>query len=71
VQVTGVLIAMDRQERGKGDLSAIQEVEREYGIIAISVVKLEHIIDYLALDGRFSEELKSMKRYRDEYGTVK
>lgn len=69
VQVTGVLIAMDRQERGKGDLSAIQEVEREYGISAISVVKLEHIIDYLALDGRFSEQLESMNRYRDEYGT--
>jgi orotate phosphoribosyltransferase len=70
VQVTGVLIAMDRQERGKEDRSAIQEVESEYGISAISVVKLEHIIDYLALDGRFREELDSMNRYRDQYGAV-
>jgi orotate phosphoribosyltransferase len=70
VQVTGVLIAMDRQERGKGDRSAIQEVESEYGISAISVVKLEDIIDYLALDERFREELDSMNRYRDQYGAV-
>lgn len=67
-KVTGVLIAIDRQEKGTGELSAIQEVEREYGISAISVVKLEHIIDYLGSDGRFKRELESMKRYRDEYG---
>lgn len=69
VEVTGVLLAIDRQERGKGDLSAIQEVEREYGVSAVSVVKLRHIIDYLESTGKFDEELRLVSRYRDVYGT--
>ena len=69
VEVTGVLFAIDRQERGKGDLSAIQEVEREYGVSTVSVVKLRHIIDYLGSTGQFDEELRLVSRYRDEYGT--
>ncbi len=69
VEVTGVLLAIDRQERGKEDLSAIQEVEREYGVSAVSVVKLGHIIDYLGSTGQFGEELRLVSRYRDEYGT--
>ncbi len=69
VEVTGVLLAIDRQERGKGDLSAIQEIEREYGVSAVSVVKLWHIIDYLGSTGQFGEELRRVSRYRDEYGT--
>jgi len=69
VEVTGVLLAIDRQERGKGDLSAIQEVEREYGVSAVSVVKLRHIIDYLESTGKFEEELRLVSRYRDVYGT--
>jgi len=69
VQVTGILLAIDRQERGNGELSAIQEIELEYGVSAISVVKLRHIIDYLISTGRFAKELVLIERYRDEYGT--
>ncbi len=66
--VTGVLIAIDRQERGTGDLSAIQEVEQEYGISAISVVKLCDIVDYLVSCGDYEQELLMIREYRQEYG---
>lgn len=67
-QVTGVLVAIDRQERGEGKLSAIQEIEREYGVPVISIIKLEQIIEFLEADGQFRVELESMRRYRVEYG---
>ncbi len=66
--VTGVLIAIDRQEKGAGDLSAIQEVEQEYGISAISVVKLCDIVEYLAFCGGYEQELTMIGHYRKEYG---
>lgn len=45
-RAAGVVIALDRQERGMGELSAIQEVELDYGISVISVVKLCDIVNY-------------------------
>lgn len=69
VEVTGILLAIDRQERGTGDLSAIQEVELEYGVSLVSIVKLKHIIDYMESTGQYDKELKLVYSYRDEYGT--
>ena len=43
----GVLIALDRQERGQGKLSAVQEVERDYGIPVYSIIKLDDLVNYL------------------------
>ncbi len=45
--MAGIAVAMDRQERGTGELSAIQEVERDYGVPVISIIQLDHIIGYL------------------------
>jgi orotate phosphoribosyltransferase len=56
-QAAGVLIALNRQERGKGELSAIQEVERDYGMPVVSIVSLEQVLEYLAEDA----ELKRFK----------
>ncbi len=61
-----VLVALDRQEKGKGELSAIQEVERDFGIPVISIVKLEQIITYL--EEQDSEHLDAIRRYRAEFG---
>ncbi len=69
VEVTGVLIAIDRQEKGQGELSAIKEVEEEYGVSVASVVKLDHLIEYLSSNGRFSQQLERMQIYRNTYGT--
>ncbi|MCZ2723665.1 orotate phosphoribosyltransferase [Marinomonas sp. 15G1-11] len=66
----GVLIALDRQEKGKGDLSAIQEVERDFSIPVISIVSLNDIMVYLEeqKSPEFSQYLSSIKAYRAKYG---
>jgi orotate phosphoribosyltransferase len=64
----GVVVAIDRQERGQGDLSAIQEVERDYGILAVSVVNLDDIVQYLEEGGDYKKELKAIGSYRSQYG---
>src|SRR5690625_7488034 len=50
-QPAAVLIGLNRQERGQKALSAIQEVEQTYGVPVISIIKLEHIVDYLRQQG--------------------
>ena len=64
----GVLIALDRQERGKSERSAIQEVEKEYNIPVAAIVKLQQLIDYLAGMPNAKPNLKKVEAYRDEYG---
>ncbi len=66
--LSGVLIALDRQEKGKADLSAIQEVERDFGTKVISIVKLADLISYLEAKGTMDEHLAAVKAYRDQYG---
>jgi orotate phosphoribosyltransferase len=65
---SAVLIALDRQEKGKGDLSAIQEVNRDYGIDVFSIITMADLIDYLEGDEAFGGHLEAMKNYRSEYG---
>lgn len=67
-QAAGVLIALDRQERGQGELSAIQEVERDFSMPVISIVSLQQIMQYLAEDPRLKAYLPAVQRYRDTYG---
>lgn len=68
-QLAGVAIGLDRQERGAGQLSAIQEIEQTYGVPVLSIIKMENIIDYLGTQGGDSLEARaSMEAYRDRYG---
>ncbi|AVJ57069.1 orotate phosphoribosyltransferase [Idiomarina sp. OT37-5b] len=66
--LAGVLIALDRQEKGKGELSAIQEVERDFGATIISIVGLNDIIEFLKDDPEFNEHLPKVQAYREQYG---
>jgi orotate phosphoribosyltransferase len=68
--MAGIAVAMDRQERGTGELSAIQEVERDYGVPVISIIQLDHIIGYLEAcqNGELQKHLPAVSRYREEYG---
>ena len=66
--VVGVLVAIDRQERGKADLSAIQEVERDYNLDVISVIKLDDIVEYLGESGEYEQELSDISSYREAFG---
>lgn len=64
----GVLIALDRQERGQGELSAIQEVEQNYGIPVISIIRLEQVLEYLQANPEFAGHADAIAAYRDRYG---
>ena len=67
-QAAGVLIALNRQERGQGELSAIQEVERDFGMPVVSIVSLEQVLEYLAGDAQLKQYLPAVQAYRAEYG---
>jgi orotate phosphoribosyltransferase len=68
-EVAGIAIGLDRQERGQGDLSAIQELEREHGTRVLSIVNLGHLIDYLEDAPDLTDDtLPAVQAYRDRYG---
>lgn len=67
-QAAGVLIALDRQERGTGALSAIQEVERDFNMPVISIVSLQQVLEYLAESAELKQYLPVVERYREDYG---
>ncbi len=66
--LAGVLVAIDRQEKGKGELSAIQEVERDFCCAIISIVSLTDLVTFLEEKGTDKEHLEAVKAYRAEYG---
>ena len=69
-EVAGVIVAVDRRERGTGELSAIQEVERDHGITVTSIVSFDDIIEYLEESGRHAEHLPAVRAYREQYGVA-
>jgi len=66
--LAGVLISLDRQERGRGQESAIQEVERDYGCKVIAIVTLNELITYLEEKPELADHLAAVRAYRKEYG---
>ncbi|WP_417776364.1 orotate phosphoribosyltransferase [Stutzerimonas xanthomarina] len=67
-QAAGVLIALNRQERGQGQLSAIQEVEQDYGMPVVSIVSLAQVLEFLGQDDQLKRYLPAVEAYRDQYG---
>ena len=67
-ELSGVLIALDRQEKGQGELSAIQEVERDFGTHVIAIVTLADLISYLQDQPSMADSLARIKAYQKEYG---
>jgi orotate phosphoribosyltransferase len=67
-KAVGIVVAVDRQERGQADLSAIQEVERDFGVSVISIITLSQIIQYIEETGRHAEHLDAIRGYREEFG---
>ena len=64
----GVVIALDRQERGQRELSAVQEVEHAYGVAVTHIVTLNELIAYLAARPEYAKCLEKMQDYRAQYG---
>ncbi|MEQ6340694.1 MAG: orotate phosphoribosyltransferase [Gammaproteobacteria bacterium] len=64
----GVVIALDRQERGVGALSAIQEVEEAHGLKVASIVNLDNLIEYLSAQPAMTDALENIRAYQARYG---
>ncbi len=64
----GVAIALDRMERGQGELSAVQEVQRDYGMPVISIAALDDLLGYLQGQADLVQNLQAVQSYRDRYG---
>ncbi len=64
----GIVVALDRMERGEGGLSAIQEIERHYGIPAISLIGLDDITDYLGTQPDLEQHLAAIEAYCTHFG---
>ncbi|MEQ1803156.1 MAG: orotate phosphoribosyltransferase [Gammaproteobacteria bacterium] len=66
----GVVIALDRQERGNGALSAIQEVQQSFGIPVASIIRLDDLVEHLEASTRHREFLPLVQDYRERYGVT-
>ena len=69
-KASGVAIAIDRQERGLCELSAVQEVENYYGIPVCAIASLAGLINYLQNQPDMAQYLEAIKTYRNQYGTT-
>ena len=67
-ELAAVLIALNRKEQGKGELSAIQEVERDYQCQVLSIIDLDDLMQFIEQDPRYSSHLPEMRAYRAEFG---
>ncbi|GAW86073.1 orotate phosphoribosyltransferase [Bathymodiolus platifrons methanotrophic gill symbiont] len=64
----GVLIALDRQEKGENDVSAIEEITERFNIPVISIIALEHIITFIEDDKSYSANIDAIREYQQQYG---
>ena len=67
-ELAGVIVALDRQEKGQGEFSAIQELEREFNIPVLSIVNLSQVLDYIRDDASLSRHASAVADYRTRYG---
>ena len=67
----GVVVALDRMERGQGELSAVQEVQRNYNIPVVPIATLDDLLGYLQEEDSLVQNLHATQLYRDKYGVKK
>ena len=67
-KAAGVVIGVDRKERGNGQSSAIQEVEQQFEIPVVSIIDIDDILTYLEAKADMQELVEQIKEYRKEYG---
>ncbi|WP_425584675.1 orotate phosphoribosyltransferase [Viridibacterium curvum] len=69
-ELAGVVIALDRMERGTGDKSAVQEVRDSFGVPVVAVASLTDLLGFLADSPQMAVQLEAVQRYRDTYGVA-
>ena len=67
-KITGILISLNRQEKGSGELSAVQDISDDLNVPVISIVTLDEVIEFIAKDESFQKHLENINAYRQEYG---
>ena len=68
--VAGLVISLDRQERGQGSMSAVQELQQTLGIPVVSIIRLNDLIDTLEDSSDYAEFLEPVLDYRRQYGVI-
>ena len=68
-RAVGVVIALDRMERGTGALSAVDEVQQQMGLPVISIANLDDVVEFLGRDPAMARSLAAVRDYRDRYGS--
>ena len=68
--IAGLAISLDRQERGQGSVSAVQELKSSLGIPVVSIVKLDELVSILEESRDYGEHLEPVLEYRRKYGVV-
>ncbi len=66
--LSGVVIALDRMERGIGQLSDVQEVQQKHGLSVTSIINLDDLVEYLQHHQELEQYLHAVERYRAQYG---
>jgi len=69
-EVAGLVISLDRQERGQGTLSAVQELKQSLGIPVVSIIRLNDLIDTLEESNEYEKYLEPVVAYRKKYGVL-
>jgi len=69
-EAAGVLIALDRQEKGSAEISAVQEVQQNYGVKVVSIINLDDLVDHLEASTEFGQFLPLVADYRRRYGVA-
>ena len=69
-EIAGLVISLDRQERGQGPYSAVQELKQTLGIPVISIVQLDDLIDILEESSEYERYLEPVLAYRKQYGVI-
>jgi len=67
----GIVIIMDRQERGTGEKTVVQQIEQEYSLPVIAIITLDNIVQYITECGGYEDHLIMIEKYQDTYGVKK
>jgi orotate phosphoribosyltransferase len=70
-EVAGIVISMDRMERGQGDLSAVQEVERTFQVPVVAIANLDDLMGFLQDSPEFRQNMAAISDYRQHFGAAR
>jgi len=68
--ISGVVVALDRQEKGQANLSAIQEIEQQYGIKVASIITLTDLLEYISSQNHLKPHAEAISQYRTKFGVI-